>query len=187
MYDRVVSNDTVSDQISSFNQFLAKGGSTAGWLNATDWLQPTLQVGPDVHVAHAFAVRTLAQSRLQLSIHYIVVVIAANTLKLLIMLSVLILDRSSYLVTLGDAVASFLSSPDLTTTGRCLYEDEYVLKQCRPSKTNRSVSTTDLNSTEISDRPNDRLDSLTNAGWHTRNLIYFNLVRKEQSTLHLPL
>ncbi|KAH6644216.1 hypothetical protein C7974DRAFT_17012 [Boeremia exigua] len=56
--------------------------------------------GVSIHIAHALAAPSHTRSRVQLSLNFMIVVISANFLKLLIMLGVLITDRSNYLVTL---------------------------------------------------------------------------------------
>lgn len=82
-----------------------------------------------VHVLHAFAQKKTGPStasRVQLSLYFIAVVISCNVLKLGIMLWVLIADKSSYIVTLGDAVASFLEHPDTTTEGESTLGKEEI-------------------------------------------------------------
>lgn len=96
---------------------------------ASDWIPYSLGSGPlprsnpnftapeSMHVISAFAKQTETQSHLQISFQYMMVVIAFNTLKLCIMVSVLIGIRSKHIVTLGDASASFLEHPDPITEG----------------------------------------------------------------------
>ncbi|KAF3033635.1 hypothetical protein E8E12_004407 [Didymella heteroderae] len=79
------------------------------------------------HVDHAFSRKKVGNSRLQLSLVYILVVIACNALKLSIMIWTLIIDRSAYIVTLGDGVASFLQHPDPVTRSHCMLGKEEML------------------------------------------------------------
>jgi hypothetical protein len=72
------------------------------------------------HVAHAFSARSGARSSLRLSLVYMLVVIAFNFLKLSIMIWTLLSDRSTHLVTIGDAAVSFLECPDPTTVDQCM-------------------------------------------------------------------
>lgn len=60
--------------------------------------------------------------RLQLSLAIMLIVIACNVVKTLCMLLVLRHQTSAPLVTLGDAIESFLSHRDETTAGMCLAE-----------------------------------------------------------------
>ena len=91
-------------------------------LSATEW--PV-----SAHVDHAFSHKIQANSRLQLSLGYILVVIACNVLKLSVMIWTLAIDRSSYIVTLGDGIESFLRRPDLITRTHCMLgKDEILFK-----------------------------------------------------------
>lgn len=77
------------------------------------------------HVAYAFGQKTERVSRLEMSLVYLLIVIAFNTLKLAVMLWTLATDKHNYLVTLGDAVSSFLERKDAATMDRCtLNRDE---------------------------------------------------------------
>jgi hypothetical protein len=78
-----------------------------------------------LHVAHSFSKKKAGEpSRVQISLYFMVVVVVFNLLKLLIMTSVLLTDQSAYLVTLGDAAASFLERPDPATIGKCVLGKE---------------------------------------------------------------
>jgi hypothetical protein len=79
------------------------------------------------HVDHAFSQSRPAMSRLQLSLTYILVVITCNVLKLSVMIWTLIIDRSTYIVTMGDSIASFLQRPDLITRHNCALGKEETL------------------------------------------------------------
>lgn len=63
--------------------------------------------------------------KLQFSIVVMGIVIACNLLKVLCMLLMLRYQRSQPLVTLGDAIASFLRKPDLSTEQFCLAEKDW--------------------------------------------------------------
>lgn len=78
-------------------------------------------------VAHAFSLKVPPNSSLRLSLVYMIIVIIFNVLKLLIMVWTLVFDRSMYLVTVGDATASFLQRPDPTTTNICVLGKDEVL------------------------------------------------------------
>jgi hypothetical protein len=80
------------------------------------------------HVAHAFSQKKAGEpSRVQISLYFMIVVIVFNLLKLLIMASVLLTDQSAYLVTLGDAAASFLERHDPTTVDKCMLGKEEMV------------------------------------------------------------
>ncbi|KAJ8113250.1 hypothetical protein OPT61_g4571 [Boeremia exigua] len=90
---------------------------SADWIRY-DRLYPSNVTGAPVsaHIDHAFSRKRTANSRLQLSLIYISVVIACNVVKLTIMIWTLMIDRSAYIVTLGDGIASFLDRPDTITS-----------------------------------------------------------------------
>jgi hypothetical protein len=79
------------------------------------------------HVVRGIAKIVMPKSRLQISLTFMLVVVCFNLLKLCIMTWVLFTDRSAYLVTLGDALASFLEEPDLTTRNQCILSKEEML------------------------------------------------------------
>ncbi len=86
-----------------------------------------------LHVGLAFAAKA-QPSHLQISLHFLLLVVFFNCFKLAIMITVLRTDRSTYLVTLGDAAASFLKHPDSYTEGKCMlgYEEILVSKGSVP-------------------------------------------------------
>jgi hypothetical protein len=98
-------------------------------LESTDWLvlplpEVSRYVPRSVHVAEAFSKKVDSQSRVQISLYFMIIVLIFNTLKLTIMALVLLTDRSAYLVTFGDAVASFLKRPDPYTDRMCMLGKE---------------------------------------------------------------
>ncbi|KAG9849625.1 hypothetical protein KCU98_g4806, partial [Aureobasidium melanogenum] len=86
-----------------------------------EWLETS--EGYYVRAVHAFAhpAGGQGQNAVQLSLHFMLIVIVANLVKAVVMGSVALkaglVDGSSYLVTCGDAVASFLARPDPNTKG----------------------------------------------------------------------
>lgn len=72
--------------------------------NSTD---PKLTAPASMRVVNGFT-QIETPSRIQISLCFMIVVITFNFLKLVIILCVLLMDRSEYIVTLGDAVGSFL-------------------------------------------------------------------------------
>lgn len=78
-------------------------------------------------VTQSFARRISPQSRIQLSLDFMIVVICMNLVKLSVMLWVLFKVKSAYIVTLGDAAASFLEQEDPWTTNQCMLSKYEVL------------------------------------------------------------
>ncbi|KAH7385720.1 hypothetical protein BKA66DRAFT_440890 [Pyrenochaeta sp. MPI-SDFR-AT-0127] len=73
-----------------------------------------------MHMAYGLATNVNPQSRVQISLYFMAAVLAFNFLTLIVMVFVLVSDRADYIVTLGDASASFLEVPDPNTDGKCL-------------------------------------------------------------------
>lgn len=150
-------------------------------LSPLDWLPQDAQYRQpplEIHVVHAFARNASQRSRIQISLHYLAIVIAANIFKLLVMASVLLMDHghSKYIVTLGDAAASFLASPDPTTKGKCLLEDEKLIEMEKSTR----ASKTDAENAASAPGGSIPPDSSTR-GWHKRKLGHYALIRDEQA------
>ena len=153
----------------------------AEMISASDWLGQSKYVRDEfeMHIVHAFARYASSRSRIQLSVHFLAVVIAANVFKLVIMVGILLMDHghSKYIVTLGDAASSFLANPDPCTEGKCLLEDEKVYAQAEHStakpKVNIESTTTMINGSALPES-NGR-------AWHKRTLGYYALIRDEQA------
>ena len=144
---------------------------------SSDWIQyqypPTPQTVNIVSmsVGQAFAKVISPQSRIQISLYFMITVIVFNLLKLVIMLWVLFTDKHEYIVTQGDALATFLQRPDMTTRGKCTYgKDEMLYHLGRaPYILNREEKM-------IEDRFSDRL-----AGkWLPRERLYFDSITHDR-------
>ncbi|KAF2029141.1 hypothetical protein EK21DRAFT_90038 [Setomelanomma holmii] len=115
--------------------------------DSPQWISPpyTSALGYfSLHVAHAFSQKSNANSRLQISLHFMVVVVIFNAAKISIMALVLLEDDSAYLVTLGDAMASFLKRPDSFTQKKCMLGKEELftklgLLPLRPNSTDEEA------------------------------------------------
>jgi hypothetical protein len=83
-----------------------------------------------VHIANASArVVQSGNSSLEISLFFMLIVIVSNLVKAIAMLVVLLDERPIYLVTVGDAVASFLENPDPVTLDLCtLSKDDILLR-----------------------------------------------------------
>jgi hypothetical protein len=107
--------------VNGFTPIHANGTSPPIFLNSSVML----------HVAEAFSARITdgMSSRIQISLHFMLVVSIFNVLKLVIMFYILRTDRSIYLVTLGDAAASFLATPDPYTYTKCMLGKDEILSR----------------------------------------------------------
>src|SRR5438876_12385399 len=68
--------------------------------------------------------RPRIEERLIDQLHFLhsIVVVAVGVIKTIVMLSVVLGVRDTPLITLGDAVCSFIKRPEVSTKGMCLYD-----------------------------------------------------------------
>jgi len=86
-------------------------------------------VGDDAGtIAYCLVQVTPEECSLRFSFPIMLIVIAANIVKLIVITLVLVTHKTPTLVTVGDAIASFLERPDPYTAGRCLATREDILK-----------------------------------------------------------
>lgn len=72
------------------------------------------------------------QCKLQFSLAIALTVLLCNVIKTVCMAIVFLrYQRVTFLVTLGDAIATFLDHPDPQTEGRCLYTRTSFINECR--------------------------------------------------------
>ncbi|KAF3033636.1 hypothetical protein E8E12_004489 [Didymella heteroderae] len=167
-------NFTLDETLYSADHAYGESHTMAELITFSNWLPQSAQIGqPDLelHVVHAFARHASSRSRIQLSSTYLLVVIVANVFKLLIMASVLVMDHghSKYIVTIGDAAASFLKDPDPCTEGKCLLEDEKLNAEVDHSTTKPKADVESATSTTDGLAvPNSRTRE-----WHKRTLGYY--------------
>jgi len=149
---------------------------SASWITFRSQPEPTIQwMSISAHVVQAAGEkRKSPPSRVQVSLYFLIIVAVFNLLKLSVMAYVLITDRSAYLVTLGDAAASFLEHPDPHTTGICaLGREELLITLGHPSK--RPFST-----------PEEKLDldSRVKGTWLSTSQTYFAPVHRSAKVLY---
>lgn len=71
-------------------------------------------------IDHCLASSTTENCKLQYSLVIIIIVVCSNAFKLLAMLKTLATIKEDQIITIGDAIASFLKSPDIATSDACL-------------------------------------------------------------------
>lgn len=99
----------------------------------TDWLATPSNAS--LHVNHAFAKVRPYASKVQLGLPFLIIVIVANIVKVVCMFCTLRICYAGHIVTVGDAVATFLERPDPGTRGKCLQTQPQLLetsKEWRP-------------------------------------------------------
>lgn len=144
--------------------------------NRFGWTEDAPTWPRKARVNHAFGVIFEVQSRIQLIRDFMIVVILFDFLKVMIMLWVLATDRSDYLVTLGDALASYLERPDPLTEGHCMLDKGghlFILGE-------RSDLAPDVDS---HDNFNERLDGI----WSSRRLRYSMLLPEDRQKVFMIL
>jgi hypothetical protein len=115
------SNTTFSLSLSGDRSFLLTAGDFQGQSQDSVPYQPFDDTSSgatikgrltSLHIINGFTRKSTNPCRLQISLHFMIAVVAINMCKLATMLYVLLTDRSEHIVTLGDAAASFLKDPD---------------------------------------------------------------------------
>ena len=89
---------------------------------------------PTLLVDHCLAKSSTETCKLQYSSTILFIVIASNTVKLVSIMMTLKVIKGQQFVTLGDAIASFLTDPDLNTNGACLATKRNILQNLASSK-----------------------------------------------------
>lgn len=120
-----------SGNLSVIRQITAEAGPWVDYKAFAQWATPqalTNATWPSsVRVTESFSRIIEPHSRILMSRDFMIVVVSFNALKLAIMVWVLMTDKSEYIVTLGDAVASFLSHSDPCTYNQCMLSKDEML------------------------------------------------------------
>lgn len=113
--------------IVSSSRVWAQAIDPRGWASATHlnehWTMTSGSTTLMLHIVGAFA-RPLTNSEVQMSLTFLMIVIACNTIKVGCLGFLLWKgtdDTNPPLVTIGDAISSFLEAPDSSTRGHCTY------------------------------------------------------------------
>jgi hypothetical protein len=86
--------------------------------DGTKWLGTPFNAS--LRVEYAYAKTTSYGSKVQIGLPFLVIVIAANSVKIVCILCTLRTCSSGHIITVGDAVATFLETEDPGTTGKCM-------------------------------------------------------------------
>ncbi|PUU77988.1 hypothetical protein B9Z19DRAFT_1065405 [Tuber borchii] len=90
-----------------------------------------LATGEEVEIRGCKSERTAEKCKVQFSLEIMMVVICCNLVKACCMVIAVIRSREPTLVTLGDAVDSFLRVPDPTTMGICFADRQFIKREWR--------------------------------------------------------
>lgn len=123
-----------------------------------------------------YALRGRQKSRIQMSLPFLIVVIACNFIKIACLTLTVMksdLDKEPPLVTIGDAVVAFSEQPDYLTEGHCTYSvKDYYWK----------IGRTKRRQDRIQNRQAHRLDRRCKGLWEKRNLRYGSALSKRKFT-----
>ena len=87
--------------------------------------------GENAEIRGCKSERTEEKCKVQFSLGIMIAVICCNVVKACCMIIAVIRSREPTLVTLGDAVDSFLRIPDQTTMGMCFADRQFVKREWR--------------------------------------------------------
>ena len=112
--------------------------NNGGWLSI-----PPLdnQIGgyTTLHVAYGLSTHVPQSSSIQIARVFIVVVIICNLLKTVAIFFTLRDSFSQQILTLGDAVSSYLKSPDLSTLGACILDKKRLVRNISHGEKHKPV------------------------------------------------
>ena len=97
------------------------------------WQMDLGQVGV-VEISGCMSEVTSERCTVRFSLGIMIVVIGCNLVKACCMVMAVVRSREPTLVTLGDAVDSFLKTPDQTTIGICFADRRYIGRDWRPQR-----------------------------------------------------
>jgi len=108
-------------------------GSNELTSNVTSGLPWLVKLGTreDVEISGCKSERTTEKCKVQFSLGIVIVVVCCNLVKAICMVAAVVRSREPTLVTLGDAVDSFLRTPDPTTRGTCFADRRFVEREWR--------------------------------------------------------
>lgn len=103
----------------------SQGWFPAGLIHG-DWYSDnyTLSSNLSLHLDSGFANRGAQNSKIQMSLPFLLIVIACNATKVACFIFMIVkgqTDEELPMVTLGDAVTAFLEAPDENTSGHCTF------------------------------------------------------------------
>ena len=101
--------------------------------NVTSGLPWLVKLGnrEDVEISGCKSERTTEKCKVQFSLGIMIIVICCNLVKACSMIMAVVRSREPTLVTLGDALDSFLRTPDPTTRGTCFADRRFVDREWR--------------------------------------------------------
>jgi len=129
-------NSTNVPKITFPDSLLIDASTYASWkrhivMNKDSWCSRQDSRALPVHVQYGLSEELRDGSTVQVALPFMLIVIICNMLKVVAIWCTLRQDFSSIILTQGDAVASFLEVPDVTTVGKCMLDKRAILKNLR--------------------------------------------------------
>ena len=103
----------------------------SGVASGLPWLTPNIRPGEAVEITGCKSEIAKEKCKVQFSLGIMIVVICCNFVKSCSMILAFIRSREPTLVTIGDAVDSFLRIPDPTTIGICYADRRFIDREWR--------------------------------------------------------
>ena len=111
-----------------------------GWLSTASPRNRTQTLGnTTLHVSYGLSTHVTQSSSIQIARVFIIIVIICNVLKTVAIFFTLRDSSSQQILTLGDAVSSYLKSPDVSTLGACLLGKKKLVKNISHGKKHKPV------------------------------------------------
>ncbi|KAL0255108.1 hypothetical protein SLS55_009637 [Diplodia seriata] len=123
-YDGNAMNVTMPDFMKPPNE-LCSDGLWEDYVNSSTWSVYGFEVD------YCLSEKLPGQCSLNVTVSLLLVVIVFNLIKLVAIISTISMIRDNPLITIGDAVASFIQEEDVTTRGMCLLSRDDVVQQTK--------------------------------------------------------
>ncbi|CAI6340112.1 unnamed protein product [Periconia digitata] len=91
------------------------------------------------HISYGYAIKANPEDRIQLSLNFLIIVIVCNAIKLSVMMLVLYREKSEFIVTIGDGVASFLEHRDPNTEKFCVFNKHALTAEVAHRTTRQTI------------------------------------------------
>lgn len=88
-----------------------------------------------LHVSYAMAQRIPNASKVQIALPFLIIVVVANIIKIIAIWITLWTCSSGHIITVGDAISSFLQYPEMRSAGKCTFEKSGLIRSSKPLDT----------------------------------------------------
>ena len=120
--------DTLHEARCNANTLPSRVASGTPWLVGTVWQDPPMEV---LEITGCKSERVGEKCKVHFSLGIMIAVICCNLVKACCMVMAVVRSREPTLVTLGDAIDSFLRIPDPTTMGICFADRRFIKREWR--------------------------------------------------------